>query len=82
MHARLIHRFNYSYSQPVLLGPHRFCLRPRPHGFQRLIDFKLAVSPEPSQLYELMAAGGDTICLLYTSPSPRDRQKSRMPSSA
>ena len=28
--------------------------------------------------------GGDIlgICLLYTSPSPRDRQKSRMPSSA
>ena len=24
----------------------------------------------------------DTLCLLYTSPSPRDRQKSRMPSSA
>ena len=24
----------------------------------------------------------DGICLLYTSPSPRDRQKSRMPSSA
>ena len=24
----------------------------------------------------------DTSCLLYTSPSPRDRQKSRMPSSA
>ena len=29
-------------------------------------------------------AGGaqTTTCLLYTSPSPRDRQKSRMPSSA
>ena len=26
--------------------------------------------------------GGFGICLLYTSPSPRDRQKSRMPSSA
>ena len=26
--------------------------------------------------------GGYNICLLYTSPSPRDRQKSRMPSSA
>ena len=25
---------------------------------------------------------GCMICLLYTSPSPRDRQKSRMPSSA
>ena len=24
----------------------------------------------------------DKCCLLYTSPSPRDRQKSRMPSSA
>ena len=31
-------------------------------------------------------AGGiiipDTACLLYTSPSPRDRTRSRMPSSA
>ena len=26
--------------------------------------------------------GNDITCLLYTSPSPRDRQKSRMPSSA
>ena len=25
---------------------------------------------------------GNKSCLLYTSPSPRDRQKSRMPSSA
>ena len=31
---------------------------------------------------EYLAAGGDITCLLYTSPSPRDRQKSRMPSSA
>ena len=28
----------------------------------------------------IMVRGG--VCLLYTSPSPRDRQKSRMPSSA
>ena len=28
------------------------------------------------------AAFGGLTCLLYTSPSPRDRQKSRMPSSA
>ena len=26
--------------------------------------------------------GNASVCLLYTSPSPRDRQKSRMPSSA
>ena len=27
-------------------------------------------------------ADGEWICLLYTSPSPRDRTRSRMPSSA
>ena len=32
---------------------------------------------------DLITAGlGPLSCLLYTSPSPRDRQKSRMPSSA
>ena len=30
----------------------------------------------------LEAVGVHDVCLLYTSPSPRDRQKSRMPSSA
>ena len=29
-----------------------------------------------------LTATADNLCLLYTSPSPRDRQKSRMPSSA
>ena len=28
------------------------------------------------------ATAADKICLLYTSPSPRDRTRSRMPSSA
>ena len=39
------------------------------------------------QFYDMIqkalgAPNSITICLLYTSPSPRDRQKSRMPSSA
>ena len=34
----------------------------------------------PSFKFRMIAHGSD--CLLYTSPSPRDRQKSRMPSSA
>ena len=34
---------------------------------------------EPTGMY--FVARHD-VCLLYTSPSPRDRQKSRMPSSA
>ena len=32
--------------------------------------------------YKITGRIKDMICLLYTSPSPRDRQKSRMPSSA
>ena len=32
--------------------------------------------------YNTPASGNSYTCLLYTSPSPRDRQKSRMPSSA
>ena len=31
---------------------------------------------------EALLSGQFSYCLLYTSPSPRDRQKSRMPSSA
>ena len=31
---------------------------------------------------EIITDGGSVICLLYTSPSPRDRTRSRMPSSA
>ena len=34
------------------------------------------------QLHQLPEEELDALCLLYTSPSPRDRQKSRMPSSA
>ena len=32
--------------------------------------------------YVMQIAEQELFCLLYTSPSPRDRQKSRMPSSA
>ena len=61
MRARVIHTFTYRYSAPVQLGPHRFCLKPRGHGFQRLLDFQLAISPEPGRLYPLVAASGDEI---------------------
>ena len=32
--------------------------------------------------YTIALSGDDQTCLLYTSPSPRDRSLSRMPSSA
>ena len=43
-------------------------------------SFKLPIG---ETLQITIGGGGNTEgCLLYTSPSPRDRQKSRMPSSA
>ena len=42
-----------------------------------LIGFAWVFKPLWSPFLELASS-----CLLYTSPSPRDRQKSRMPSSA
>ena len=37
---------------------------------------------QKGQMENIGYAAATEICLLYTSPSPRDRQKSRMPSSA
>ena len=36
----------------------------------------------PISMLEFIDQGPDSLCLLYTSPSPRDRTRSRMPSSA
>ena len=46
------------------------------HHILRLIGFR------SFPLLQLMRRIPDTICLLYTSPSPRDLSTSRMPSSA
>ena len=38
--------------------------------------------PHPAMMIEAHDMGHMPICLLYTSPSPRDVEESRMPSSA
>ena len=42
------------------------------------------MEPDGKKRWELLVSSTPPLsgCLLYTSPSPRDRQKSRMPSSA
>ena len=48
------------------------------------ITYWLGQGAQPTERVQKMlaSAGLTEACLLYTSPSPRDRQKSRMPSSA
>ena len=110
MRIKYIHKLEYKYEEPVQLGEHRLCIKPRSNGFQKLKNFELKITPEPEIIYPLLAASGEEInrirfngltdnliiesisevetingvcsCLLYTSPSPRDRTRSRMPSSA
>ena len=41
-----------------------------------------AINPSGYQWFDLTKEDTDYICLLYTSPSPRDLSTSRMPSSA
>ena len=57
-------------------------------GFEIIDDKDVVISYELPTTYHL-TSGNQMLayeviitCLLYTSPSPRDRQKSRMPSSA
>ena len=47
--------------------------------WQQRADYQIVAQLDEAR--GLVKAQG-TLCLLYTSPSPRDRQKSRMPSSA
>ena len=54
-------------------------------GMGEALGKQLVEMNAPYNAYSLLAAGVQhdvPICLLYTSPSPRDRTRSRMPSSA
>ena len=54
------------------------CCTPKTTVSAEYLYYILKDSPIPFPI----ATSGPNGCLLYTSPSPRDRQKSRMPSSA
>ena len=57
-----------------------------PEPAERIITFSQAVNEalaeEMRREKTVFIIGEDVACLLYTSPSPRDRTRSRMPSSA
>src|SRR5678809_669207 len=76
-----------------ILYAHTFQLPQGPYQRGKdYVDFapdRVAMQDATAQmaLLQFMTCGRDKVavpstCLLYTSPSPRDRQKSRMPSSA
>ena len=75
-----VHELDLSSVVPSVSGPKRphdrVAVASMKEDFQKCLDNKVGfkgfhISQEKQK-----------VCLLYTSPSPRDRQKSRMPSSA
>ena len=47
-----------------------------------LVQWAYVTLSKTSAAKQIQTIPSAKVCLLYTSPSPRDRQKSRMPSSA
>ena len=56
--------------------------REGPWLYQAILGFGPTLLFVGALIYMSRRAGGGSSCLLYTSPSPRDRTRSRMPSSA
>jgi transglutaminase-like putative cysteine protease len=48
MRIQVRHSTHYAYDNPVFLEPHTFRLRPRSDGAQRLLSFRLDISPAPA----------------------------------
>ena len=61
MKIRYIHKLHYKYEEPVQLGEHRICKKPRSHGFQNLLSFQFNIEPKPAFIYPLIAASGEEI---------------------
>ena len=73
----LVKKIRSKNAGPFLLTIDIFCSNKK--KFETVIQKITKI--EISKLYKIPKKQIE-ICLLYTSPSPRDRQKSRMPSSA
>jgi hypothetical protein len=71
-------------ARPVVQPGARYCFRGGASAASALLLFAacFAFALELFVRVEGFDVESLILCLLYTSPSPRDRQKSRMPSSA
>ena len=75
------------YNQAIKAGDFIYCsgqiaIDPALNEITCLGDIEKETIQVLKNLAEVLKAGGAKICLLYTSPSPRDMTGSRMPSSA
>ena len=61
MRIRVRHSTHYTYDNPVFLEPHTFRLRPRSDGTQRLLAYRLDISPAPAGQCECLDQDGNSV---------------------
>jgi transglutaminase-like putative cysteine protease len=57
------HLTHYRYKKPVRLGEHRLMFRPRDSFDQQLLDYRLSISPQPSQIRWIHDLFGNCVTL-------------------
>jgi len=61
MRIHVLHSTEYRYDSPVFLEPHTFRLRPRHDGAQRLLAYRLDISPEPVGRTDCLDQDGNVV---------------------
>lgn len=60
---QLKHTTRYRFSQPVNFGEHRLMVRPRESYDQRLLEHRLTIDPEPSEVRWLQDVFGNAVAI-------------------
>jgi transglutaminase-like putative cysteine protease len=66
------HVTTYRYKQPVAFGEHRMMLRPRDSYDQRLLDSRLAITPQPADLRWVHDVFGNCVAIARFSGRAED----------
>ncbi len=61
MRIQVHHSTQYVYDSPVFLEPHTFRLRPRHDGAQRLLSYRLEISPAPAGRADCLDQDGNVV---------------------
>lgn len=59
MHFNIVHTTTYTYPQAVVLGPHVLRLRPRSTAEQQVLNFALAIDPQPPGINPILDTDGN-----------------------
>lgn len=70
MYYKISHQTKYVYNQPVFLKPHLIRLLPRSDAWQKLHNFTVNISPEPTGLSNIVDLDGNQILQTwFTQPT-------------